>query len=447
MTPELIHQERQFLEASQEGKLPLGLELAMKLSDHGAFERAIEVLELIRPLATTDDETISVLRLLGEAHLRLSSYQKAYLCLGEALTILSTRPSSIELFQVYYDIAWMFLRQGYLDNARSYLEGARMAIEGIADGDLDKQKAELLHITGLIEAAAGNHDLALANLRMEAGYRQKLGEKHRLAAVHNKLASVCYTQGDITTALENQALTHSLAEEIGDEFRLALSHKNYGDIYYIIGDLPRALEHFRRSEALCRTLGNGLGQVFAQAAIGRILSSSEPSSAKGHLDRALDLARKLENRDREASILVDLAEWHCLQSRPEAAQESLRLASNIEMMRGQTVSPRHQVVLARALLLVEGLQGPSGAQRVLETLLSKPLRMDDEEMMALPELEAQARFLLAESFSRQGLRELAAPEMTQAIHLMEVMLPRIPSEYHQTFLSKPVVSKILVRNS
>lgn len=425
-------------------RLRLGLELGRLLAGHGAYEEVVKEAEPLLALAVSDEDRAGVLQQLGQAHLRLSRYQKAYLYLGEALTLLSSRPGSIDLFQVYYDIAWMFYRQGYLDNGRSYLDGARMAIEGMPGSDVSRQQAEILHLTALIEAAAGNHDLAAANLHMEAGFHRKAGDDHRLAAVYNKLASVSYTLGDIAAALEHQALTHSLAERTGDEFRLALSHKNYGDIHYIVGDLPAALGHFRRSEELCRSIGNGLGQVFAQAAIGRILSASgEPSNAKGHLDRALEMARELENRDREACILVDLAEWHCLQSRPEAAQNSLKLAGNIEMMRGQTVSPRHQVVLARALLVPEGAQGATGARRVLEILLSGPLRLDDEEMTALPELEAQARYLLARSLSIQGLAERASDQAARAAELVMAMSRKIPDEHRRTFLSKPTTAEIL----
>ncbi len=440
---------QQLEEASgKDERLQLSLELGRRLAVHGAYDRAIDVLESALPLAEAEGDRIRALRQLGEANLRLSRYQKAYMHLGEALTLLSSRPLSLELFQVYYDIAWMFYRQGYLDNARSYLDGARMALEGLPEGDGDgRQQAELLHITGLIEAAAGNHDLAAANLQMEAGIHRKAGDDRWLAAVYNKLASVTFTRGDIAGALEHQAFTHALAEKIGDDFRLALSHKNYGDIYFIAGDLPVALGHYRRSDEICRSIGNGLGQVFALAAIGRILAADgEDPGAKSHFDQALEKARELELSDREACILVDLAEWHCLQSRPEAAQESLRLAGNIEMMRGQTSSPRHRVVLARALLMEPGIHGAVEAQRLLENLLAKPIKIDDEQMTAVPELEAQARFLLSRALWKQGLSEPAEAEMGRAAELLKGMADRMPQELRHKFLSKPAVSTILSKN-
>lgn len=425
-------------------RLRLSLELGRRLAVHGAYDRAIETLEPVLPLATAEDDRVRVLRQLGEANLRLSRYQQAYMFLGEALAILSARPGSLELFQVYYDLAWMFYRQGYLDNARSYLDGARMAIEGMAEGETARQQAELLHITGLIEAAAGNHDLAAANLQMEAGIHRRSGDDRWLAAVYNKLSSVTYTRGDIAGALEYQALTHSLAEKTGDSFRLALSHKNYGDIHFIVGDYRTSLEHFRRSDELCRSIGNGLGQVFALAAIGRIMAvGGEHPGAKGMFDRALEMSRELENRDREACILVDLAEWHCLQSRPEAAMESLRLASNIEMMRGQTSSHRHQFVLARALMIPDGVHGAVEAQRLLKKLLARPIKMDDEEMTAVPELEAWARLLLARSHQRQGDESQAAAEIARAAELVEAMSGRMPPEHRQIFLAKPASAEIL----
>ncbi|HBE73874.1 MAG TPA: hypothetical protein DDW31_07315 [candidate division Zixibacteria bacterium] len=437
---------RERLQSSSDGseRLGLGLELGRRLAGHGAYDQAIEVIEPLLPLAASEEDRVQVLQQLGQAHLRLSQYQKAYLYLGEALALLSSGPGSVDLFQVYYDLAWMFYRQGYLDNARSYLEGARMALEGLAGLDLSRQRAELLHITALIEASDGNHDQAAAHLREEASFHEKTGDEHRLAAVYNKLSSVTYTRGDIAGALEYQALTHSLSEKTGDSFRLALSHKNFGDIHFIMWDLAGALEHFRRSDELCRSIGNGLGQIFAQAAIGRILAAGrQHSQAKSHFDRALEMARRLENRDREAGVLVDLAEWHCLQSRPEAALDSLKLAEKIEMMRGRTPSPRHQAVLARTLLISEGIHGAVEAQRLLENLLSRPLKLDDEEMMAVPELEAEARFLLARSLLGQGLRDQADAETARAADLVTAMSQKVPDEHRRTFLSKPTSAEIL----
>ncbi len=433
-----------FQASSGPEQLRLGLELERVLAGHGAYEEAIAVLEPLLGMAAAEDDRARVLQRLGQAHMRLSRYQKAYLYLGEALTILSARPGSPELFQVYHDLAWMYYRQGYLDNARSYLDGTRMALEGLAGSDTSRQHVELLHLTALVEAAAGNHDLAAGNLQMEAGCHRKAGDDRRLAAVYNKLSSVTYTRGDIIGALEYQDLTHTLCGKTGDSFRLALSHKNYGDIYFIMGDYEAALDHFRRSDEICRSIGNGLGQVFALGAMGRILAArGENPEAKNKMDRSLEMARELDSRDREACILVDLADWHCLQSRPEAAIESLKLAGNIEMMRGQAPSPRHRTVLARTLLLMEGMHGALEAQHLMEALVSKAIKLDDEQMTTVPELEAEARLLLGSSFLKQGLKDRAPSEIFRAAALVKEMAEKIPQESRRLFLSKSTNAGIL----
>ncbi len=429
---------------NREERLRLSLELARRLARHGAYDRAIPALEPALELAESGDDRIRVLRQLGEAYMRLSQYQKAYVYLGEALTQLSQGPSSADLFQVYYDIAWMYYRQGYLDNARSYLEGARMVIEGLPPEAMSRQRAELLHITGLIEAAAGNHDLAAAHFHQEIGLHQKTGDERWLAAAYNKLSSVTYTQGRLAEALGYQEITHSLAQKTDDSFRLALSHKNYGDIYFIGGDLAAALDHYRRSLDICHRLGNGLGQVFALAAIGRITAwEHQPAAAKGYFDQALEMARNLENADREACILVDLAQWHLQQSRPESALESLKLSGNIEMMRGQSPSPRHQVVLARALLLSDSLSVAASAQRVLDKLLERPLPLDDEQMTAIPELEAEARFLLSRAYAKQGFEDKAHFQLARARELLRDMSRLLPENMRDLFLAKPLAAEIM----
>jgi len=442
--PELGRLEAQFSKAAAKEKPEIGLKFAQSLAEHGAFEWAISILEHLRSLPLTDGQTLEVLQRLGRAHLRISQYQKAYLYLGDALSRLSHRPGSPELFQVYYDLAWMFFRQGYLDNAKSYIEGASVVLEEGRFSSDDTRRAEILHVSALVEAAQGNLETAAGLLQQEAEYYLSTGDESHLAAIYNKLSSIHYIQGRIAKAIEYQGLTHSLALKKGDHFRLALSQKNYGDIHYIIGDFSQALKHYQESDDICRFLDNGLGQVFAWQAMGRIKSQlSHYAQGKGFLDRALDLARSLRNRDREASILLDMAEWECIQGRAELALGCLKLAAGIDYDRGQLPSPKHLILKAWALNLDASLASAMEAQRILEGFLSSPLKLDDEEMAAIPELEAEARYRLALAFQKQGMKERMASTIKQAKGYLKQMADGIPEEYRKFFWDKPNVKRIM----
>lgn len=441
---ELAQLEARFAGAAATEKPEIGIRFAQSLAEHGAYEWAIAILEQLQSLPLTEDQSLAVLQKLGQAHLRLSQYQQAYLYLGDALTQLSHRPGSLELFQVYYDLAWMFYRQGYLDNARSYIDGAALVLEESRLPPDNLRRAELLHISALVEAAQGNLETAAELLLQEAKYYKPDGEETRLAAIYNKLASIRYTQGRIAEALEYQGLTHSLAFKKGDHFRLAVSHKNYGDIHFILGDFSQALRHYQESEDICRFLDNGLGQAFAWQAMGRIKTLwSDYGPGKNFLDRALELARSLRNRDREVSILLDLAEWNCLQGKTEAALGCLKMAAGIDYDRGQLPSPKHLILKAWALNCNHELASSMEAQRILEGLLSSSLKIDDEEMATIPELEAEARHQLSLSLRLMKKDGPSLQARDAARQILKRMAAAIPGEFQQTFWQKPNVKRIM----
>lgn len=105
----------------------------------------------------------------------------------------------------------------------------------------------------------------------------------------------------------------SLATECGDRFREAVSFKNLGEISHSLGDLEKSEECFRRSLELSQQVGNRLGGAFARVGLGRLLTSyGQYQAAEDHLLAALEIARQVKSRDRESSVLADLAELYCL---------------------------------------------------------------------------------------------------------------------------------------
>ncbi|MDI6739953.1 MAG: tetratricopeptide repeat protein [Candidatus Edwardsbacteria bacterium] len=427
-------------------KTDLGLQLADLLSGQGACEEAIEILSQCRPLATDERDVALILQKLGSIHLRLSQYERAYELLGDALERLRAHPDSLELFQVYYDIAWMFFRQGYLDNARSYVDGARVVLDGLpgknASGT-EQQEAELLHITALIEAAAGNHGLAAASLTREVALHEKNGDQHRQAAVFNKLAGIALVTGDVIKAIAYQDLTHEISTRCNDNFRLALSHKNYGDIYYILGDYDRALENYQRALEIGRSIRNRLGEAFTQAGIGNVqCCRGDLRSAGYHLERALCVARELDNRDREACLLADLAALNCRLNNPGEALRLLDQAEQIDASRGQPISPRHRLLSAMALFQLREPPSAAQARQVVEILLSGPILIDDEEMVTIPELEIESNFLLARIDERDGRADEARQSVRQAVGLVEHFIEPLTDGMKRTFIAKQPIADI-----
>ena len=437
--------ERYARSAGDAKRLPLGLHLASALGEKGSYLEAIRVLQEILPAARTKEERAQVLRKRGWINLRLSQYDKAYQFLGEALELLSAS-NSLDLFGVYYDIAWMFYRQGYIENARNYCDGARQVLAGLVAGDAraaSQAQLDLLHITALIEAADGNHEAAAAHLAAEIATHRASGDQYRLAGACNKLASVTMATGDVIKALEYQAQAHDVSQRSGEVFRLALSHKNYGDIYYVIGDLDRSLEHYRESLRIAQEIHNRLGEVFAGAGIGKVLGCrGDCQAAARQMESALAAARELGNRDRETCILVDLAEVHCLCRRAADAMSCLESADGIEAQRGQQHSPRHQLVKARALLLRRTRVDNDQAGQIAEQLLAAPIRIDDEEMVSVPELRIAARLVRAEVLRRRGQADQAKTEAAAAAADIDAFCAPLDPGQQALFRAKPAIAEV-----
>lgn len=394
-------------------RMTAGLVLAAGLSEKGRYLEAIRVLQEIAGAAAGPAQRAQVLRQQGWIHLRLSEYEKAYQLLGEALELLSAH-NSLDLFQVYYDIAWMFYRQGYLENARNYCDGARMVLESLAGAPAEavaRARVELLHITALIDAAAGDHRAAAAGLATEIEAHRGSGDDYRLCGACSKMASVLLAQGDVAGALRYQRQAHEIAQRRGEDFRLALSHKNYGDIYYVIGDLERSLEHYRQSRQLAQSLHNRLGEVFSGGGIGRVLCCRGdcPAALEQYL-QTLAEAHDLGNRDRETCLLVDMAELHCRCGHPADAAACLERAESIEADRGLALSPRHALAKARVMLDGGAPDAAALAEQLLDGLLASPILIDDEEMVTVPELEIAAHALRARALELRGDRGAAAQD-------------------------------------
>ncbi len=438
-------QERYERSAAGPEKLAAGLVLAASLAEHARYVEAIHILNDVTAQAAGPGERAKVLRQLGWVHLRLSEYDRAYQLLGEALALLSVR-NTLDLFQVYYDIAWMFYRQGYLENSRNYCDGAQLVLQNLVDAPpegAERARIELLHIKALIDAAAGEHDAAAVILQTEIEAHRRSGDNYRLAGAYNKLASVSLARGDVAAALANQQQAHEVAQRCDEGFRLALSHKNYGDIFFIIGDLDRSLEHYQRSLQLAAAIHNRLGEVFSVGGIAKVLCArGECAQALEQSTKALATAHDLDNKDRETCLLVDLAELHNRCQHPDDALACLERAERIEKARGLGVSPRHVLARARALLAGGAPQAVEQACAAVGGLLASPIKIDDEEMISVPELQIDAHALMAQALLRQGQRGPAAEEAAKAAALVDAFCARLDEPLRPLFRARPQIAAV-----
>lgn len=450
--------ESMFAASQGAARFELGLQLAERRLLKADFPGALSVIEEIQDLAPDEWRAALLSQKLGRINLRLSRYDQAYHHLGQALSRLGSNPDCLELFMVYHDLAWMFYRQGQLGKARSYLEGAGLVVDLRSDREpgIEAARADLLHVSALVEAASANHDLALNLLDEERQIRQRLGDRSRLAAVYNKISGVHQAKGDMVRALRFQEQTLEMARECGDRFREAVSLKNLGEIRHSLGDLDRSGECFRRSHELSQEIGNRLGLAFARAGLGRLHTSrGEYAQAEEHLLAALETSRQVKSRERESSVLADLAELYCEWDRQDLAARHLEAAEVLNDERDQFLSARHQIVAAKVLCrggkaqaatpaagLSTSAQALSQARIILEGLVAHPIMIDDEESLSATELEIEANLLLSQVLARLGFRGRAQTAAAKAQSLTAAFSYNFSPEMKERYFAKPEVMKV-----
>jgi len=434
-------------------RIDAGLALGELLGNAGRYDQALALLEQLQALALDDESQARVLRRTAWLYMRQSRFDQATLCLGEAIVRLSERNSTLETFHVYRDLAWIYYRQGFLDQARNYGEGAHLILKNrSAAGPAEDEAWELLyHVLALIEAAAGSHDDAVAWLERERALIERSGDRAKLGALFNKLASVHQARGDLVAALplQHRALEAAIAN--GDRLRTAVSYKNLAEIHFCMGDLDESRRYCERFLELNRTIDNSLGDAFGHAGQARVLlAMGDVDGAEQGYKRALAVARAIRFKGREASILAEMAELYCRCGRLQAADDCYRQSCQtaVEI---NVIGNQRQLVLKARLLCARAAAAPEGGQRdsllrdavrVLTTALARPVVIDDEEIISAPELELQAHALLAQAQRLLSRRDRALEPLQRAGALRDRLAAQFDGPARQRFLGRAPFSEL-----
>jgi tetratricopeptide (TPR) repeat protein len=453
-TPQPLDIDRQLSDAndafiSSEGNGPIfqsGIRYAELLADKGHYQQAIDVLTKISPLVGNEFDRGLVAQRCGWAYLRISQYDKALYYLREALKLLGTRPGSIEMAQVYHDMAWMHYRQGFMELARTHAENAELVLRCRPQGQdqwADLITADCHHLFSLIESAAGHYPEAIARAEQGVAILEKSGDILRLSAAYNKISSIYQAIGSIVRAFEYQRRSLELATRSGNPYRRSISLKNLGELHFITGDLDQAAACHAESLALSLQVANILGYIFNHAGLGRILQArGDPGRAEEELWLALDKCREIKCRDRESALLVDLADLCCDCRRFDEAGRHLEQALMLDNQRGQDPSPWHAVVSARTLL---GSDQPGRWQEAAEALhgvLAGNVVIDDEQYFSVPEMKMAARLLLGTAYDKLDMADRARDSYALAKLIADGFCREFTPEQRELFRRRRLAAEI-----
>lgn len=439
-------QERFDRERDPAAKFQAGLALANALSNRGKRDQALEVLAQARPFARDDREEAAALLRMADVLNKKSDYEAAVSRYEEAVVKLAAAPDSLELLDAYLQIATIYWRQGYVERAGSFLDGARLVMQlrqGQTGRDQDRARADLLHVQAIIDGANGDQDAAIRDYQEEIGLLQALGDDAKLGSVYNNLSGLYKAQGQLATALQCQLRAMDIAEQAGEPLSIAISCNNLAEIYFALGCEDKAVPYYSLYLDLNKKIANRMGDAFGNCGLGRICQSrGEYEKAERHFRTALAVAREVKSRGKEIGVLTELADLYCDWERPAAAaqalDESIRICLELQLFN----TLRHQVLNARILHLEAMVVEDGGreerlakARAILESVLKGPIAVEDEEATSAFDLEVECHLLLAKVLKAQG-QAAAAEHVAQAAGMVAAFAARLPEDLRRSYLSR-----------
>lgn len=238
---------------------------------------------------------------------------------------------------------------------------------------------EMLSNLGLVYLNLGRKGDALKFLRDEAVPLYDAAGQCRdvLFAARNNLGKAYFDLGDYKLALESY---DAAAKNVSDKGLQAIIDNNLGTVYYAMGEYQKALDQYQKALKLYQDDPRSLATTQTNVGVARAALGQE-QTALAALEGALDLRRKVGDRNGEVITLTHLSEISLASGRGREALEhsnrALALAGAANDPNGSAVAFANAMKVAlelgnRRLAIFYGKQSVNrfqalrGAARVVE---------------------------------------------------------------------------------
>jgi predicted ATPase/DNA-binding XRE family transcriptional regulator len=267
---------------------------------------------------------------------------------------------------------WRFWgSRSHLSEGRRWLEavlalgGVEAQTGGVEPALPAHRWAFLLLVTGMLTAAQGDYDRAVALYEESLALYQDLGYRKGTSGPLRELGAVAFYRGDYERAVRLNEQALAITREFGSRFGSALTICTLADAVRAQGDLQRArtlleesLASLRRQEHPLR-LVNALANTLAR--LGSIAcETGEDARASELYKESLELVRRFVFWFEAVACLEGLARVATMQGQPERAARLLGASAALREEMGTPLSPiaradhDHAVKAARAALGEDG---------------------------------------------------------------------------------------------
>ena len=203
--------------------------------------------------------------------------------------------------------AYVYEAKGEAEQAFIYAQQNYFLCKELKNPDL---LAFAYYMLGFVQMSIGNTEEAIENNLKSLEIREKTGSKYNLAFTLFNLGYSYKNKGEYDTALDYFKRSFKIREKIGNQQDLAWTLLNLGDVYYAKGDLKQAQIYYDDSLIVNQGMKFNYGTIFSfmrLSAVYKVLGDSQ--LVMDHLEKALSLAKNIQNVDPEVYILFELIKY------------------------------------------------------------------------------------------------------------------------------------------
>jgi len=305
----------------------------------------------------------------------IMAYQKAIEMYLEAVKLAKKlNVAGKPLFNIYYKLAYLYMKIGKLSRAEEYLLGA-LKFKGMENNN----EAMVLHKIGNIYMRRGRYEKAIeyyekakplfsdknsaervmlnndeADVYINRGVYTKafeiaqdaldslseecVGEKAR---IYNTLGNACFYRGRLDEAFKFYNKSLDIAKKCSNEDRVAIAYKNIGRVFLEKGKKGDAERFFRISLGSAEKVGNLYLMWKVYNDIGVLLASDDPEESLQNYLKSLDITKRIGDDNGVAIIFNNIGNLYLRSGEIEKAlpmfREALRIWKLIGMMSGMVI--------------------------------------------------------------------------------------------------------------
>ena len=354
--------------------------------------------------------TAAVLLNLGAFYGDHAEYEEAIKVTNDALTLYRDLNDEADQALCLNNLGTLRRYLGNFQDALTYYQQSYQMREKLK---LSEDMAESLYNLADVNVDLGQYDTAIGQYLKALEIHRASGDRVGIALNSSGVGALYASQGKYGSALSASQEAVSEYEQAKDQtWENAEAMCRYGKALSEVGRWDEARKYLDNAVKLATDVKNdGIIAEVLNFQGDSYFYAGDYSSARQQYEKAMQMATKAKNREVLTRSKFDLARLDVMQNRAVAAIPVLKkLVEETDAVGLRALSVQSSLYLAKALL---DTGKPQDAQGELDRAMNRA------EKLGLLVEQAQAHFLLGQSYSRTGRTNQYAPQYQQAVRILE----------------------------